>query len=291
MDAINNQDQSIANVILSGLLKSLTESQLHIQCMSCISIQGSELGPKCNKGLKNKLGYCESFVDANESNINESSKLEHRLGLKQTDRLDLPLRTTLEIMQSRSLRHNISYMGIPTTRNPQDTWTYQEIIVNRKPDFIIEIGVYYGGQTLWFAHFCDAMNHGKVFGIDINVTNVPPMVIQHPRISLFQGDATKLFDTITKEIPANSEVLIIEDSSHTFDNTLSVLRTYSPLVKTGGWFIVEDTICHHGLNDGPNPGPWEAVDAFLEENKNFQRDQNREPPITWNEGGYLKRIQ
>ena len=88
----------------------------------------------------------------------------------------------------------------------------------------------------------------------------------------------------------HDDVLIIEDSAHTFDNTLNVLKRYSPLIKPGGYFIVEDTICHHGLDVGPSPGPYEAVEAFLEMNPNFESDRSKEPfLITWNPKGYLKR--
>ena len=59
---------------------------------------------------------------------------------------------------------------------------------------------------------------------------------------------------------------MIEDSSHTYDNTLAVLRTYSGLTQVGDYFIVEDSICHHGLEVGPSPGPYEAIEAFVAEN-------------------------
>jgi hypothetical protein len=49
-------------------------------------------------------------------------------------------------------------------------------------------------------------------------------------------------------------------------------RTSRP-VPVGGYFIVEDTICHHGLDVGPKPGPYEAVDAFLAERAQFERDR------------------
>ncbi len=87
-------------------------------------------------------------------------------------------------------------------------------------------------------------------------------------------------------------VLIIEDSAHTCEITLNILRTYSPLIKPGSYFIVEDGICHHGLDVGPNPGPYEAIEIFANENIDFEIDRSKEDFfITWNPKGYLKRLK
>ncbi|WP_205127274.1 MULTISPECIES: CmcI family methyltransferase [unclassified Okeania] len=69
-----------------------------------------------------------------------------------------------------------------------------------------------------------------------------------------------------------------------------MLRTYSTLIKTGDYFIVEDGICHHGLPVGPKSGPYEAIEAFVNENSDFEIDRGRESfLITWNPKGYLRR--
>lgn len=60
----------------------------------------------------------------------------------------------------------------------------------------------------------------------------------------------------------------------------------------GGYFIVEDSILHHGLDVGPAPGPFEAIEAFVEENQNFEIDRSKESFfITWNPKGFLKRVR
>ena len=57
------------------------------------------------------------------------------------------------------------------------------------------------------------------------------------------------------------------------------------------YFIVEDGICHHGLEVGPNPGPYEAVETFVRMDRQFVVDRTREAyGITWNPKGYLKRV-
>ena len=69
-----------------------------------------------------------------------------------------------------------------------------------------------------------------------------------------------------------------------------MLNVYCALVKPGGYFIVEDGICHHGLEGGPYPGPYEAIEDFVRQNEHFVIDRSRERfLITWNPKGYLKR--
>jgi len=68
------------------------------------------------------------------------------------------------------------------------------------------------------------------------------------------------------------------------------LRSYSVLIKPGDYLIVEDSICHHGLSVGPEPGPYEAIETFVNENSDFEIDRSRESfLITWNPKGYLRR--
>lgn len=207
------------------------------------------------------------------------------------DCLDLSLRHVLEIMQDRIMNQS-SYFGVQTLKSPIDFWIYQEIIFETRPDFIIEIGNFCGGSTLALAHICDCLGGGRIIGLDLSHNDVPEVVSRHPRITLIDGDACESFGSVKALIGDTESVMVIEDSSHTFENTLNVLETYSQLVKPGGYFIVEDGICHHGLESGPNPGPYEAIDTFVEMNKDFEIDRGRESfLITWNPKGYLKRVR
>ncbi len=203
--------------------------------------------------------------------------------------LDTSIEKLLEIIQDRIMKKS-TYFGVQTNKNPTDFWVYQEIIFAMKPDVIVEIGNKYGGATLALAHLCDLMNHGKVIGVDITHNKIHESVFNHPRITLFEGDACLLFDQVQGLISKDDVVLVIEDSSHTYENTLNVLNTYSPLIKKDGYFIVEDGICHHGLAVGPKPGPYEAVEQFVRENQAFEIDRTKEDfLITWNPKGFLRR--
>jgi cephalosporin hydroxylase len=206
------------------------------------------------------------------------------------DALDLPLRQIIPLIQRRIMNES-TYFGIETWKSPTDFWIYQELLCELRPDVIIEIGNHRGGSTLALAHLCDCLQHGRVIGVDLSQADIAAPVSAHPRITLIEGDACASFDSVASLIRSEDEVLVIEDSSHTFDNTLGVLETYSRLIKLGGYFIVEDGICHHGLDGGPFPGPYEAVETFLSQNPGFVVDRNRETfLVTWNPKGYLRRV-
>jgi len=205
--------------------------------------------------------------------------------------LDVPLQNILNDIQNRIMTKT-SYFGVKTLKNPMDFWVYREIIFKHKPDVIIEIGNNWGGSTLALAHIQDIMQHGRIIGVDIDHSKITNTISDHPRIELIEEDAVKAFSIVEKMILSEEKVLLIEDSAHTFENTLNVLRLYSTFIHAGDYIIVEDSICHHGLKVGPSPGPYEAVEAFIDENKSFEIDRDKESfIITWNPKGFLKKVK
>ena len=203
--------------------------------------------------------------------------------------LEIPLGQILPIIQE-GITNRTTYLGVKTLKSPMDAWVYQELIFETKPDVIVEIGNAHGGSALFLAHLCDIIGRGRVIGVDLSHRDVPEHVKHHPRITLIEGDACQCFEHVEQLISKEERVLVIEDSSHMCDNTLNVLRLYSKLIKLGDYFIVEDSICHHGLTVGPKPGPYEAIEAFVIENMDFEIDRSREHFfLTWNPKGYLKR--
>tara|TARA_A200000113_G_scaffold156788_1_gene141418 strand:- start:572 stop:1216 length:645 start_codon:yes stop_codon:yes gene_type:complete len=204
--------------------------------------------------------------------------------------LDMSIGRLLPIMQDR-LMHRSKYHGIQTWKNPIDFWIYQEIVFDIKPDLIIEIGLHRGGSTLALAHMLDRNENGRIIGIDLSLSLIEEQVRKHDRILLMEGNPLELFVKVNQFISPDSTVLIIEDSSHEYENTLAVLNMYGTLVSENSFFIVEDGICYHGLDVGPKPGPYEAVHDFIKDNENFAIDRSKEDfLLTWNPCGFLKRI-
>ena len=147
---------------------------------------------------------------------------DEQLGIE--DSLDLKISDALPLIQNRIMTAT-TYCGIKTLKNPMDFWVYQEIIYAQRPDIIIEIGNNWGGSTLALAHYLDNIGHGRIIGVDISHNKLIDKVRSHPRISWIEDDAISAFEQVQKQISNGERVLVIEDSAHTFDNTLKVLET------------------------------------------------------------------
>lgn len=207
--------------------------------------------------------------------------------MKMEEALDRPLREVVAATQARVKRS--TYHGVPTLKSPTDAWSYQEIIWETRPDAIVEVGVFAGGSTLMFAHMCDALGRGRVIGVDTDLKRALPAA-RHPRVTLVEGDAV-VKAPVVWDLVSRGRVMVVEDSSHTYANTLKVLDVYAPMVAVGCYMVVEDGVCHHGLDEGPDPGPYEAVRDWLPRHPEFAQDRGREFPVTWNPGGYLRRVR
>lgn len=186
----------------------------------------------------------------------------------------------------------VTYRGVPAIRCPFDYVAYQMIISDLKPDLVIEIGTNFGGTALNLADLMDTIGHGTIHSIDI-AKKAPEIVQKHPRIKLFT-EGWENYDL--GETAGFSKILVIEDASHMYEDTLSALKKFAPLVSLGSYFIVEDGIINElGKEKGFHGGPLKAIREFLQSNKNFQVDRMYcdmfGKNATFNVNGYLKRIK
>lgn len=193
--------------------------------------------------------------------------------------------------QRSGLHNQTFYHGIETHKCPLDLWIYQEILHDLKPALVIELGTYIGGTTLFLAHQLDALGQGSVLSIDHIRRDRP----EHSRIQYLTGDTTDpgLLNEVRSIVsPASSgPVLVIHDADHRREQVLADLDAYAPFVTSGSYLIVEDTnVNGHPVLADWGPGPWEAVDQFLETHAEFERDTTREKfMMTYNPGGFLRK--
>ncbi len=188
------------------------------------------------------------------------------------------------------------WLGVLTRQNPMDIWVTQEIIVETKPDFIVETGTLYGGSALVWATILQQVNpKGRIITVDIEdltqeAKNLP---LWKEKVDFFLGSsvAPEVLEAIRKRVEGK-KVLIIFDSDHHKDHVLKELFAYSPFVQVGGYIIVQDTNSNgHPVTPGWGPGPMEAVEEFLAVNKHFEPDLGRERLLfTFCPRGFLKRV-
>lgn len=185
---------------------------------------------------------------------------------------------------------NTYWMGIPCLKCPLDLWIYQEIMYEVRPDLIIETGTYAGGSALYLAHICNSLGVGHVATIDIEERPRPT----HARISYINGSSSEP-ETVAKaldSVKSKERVLVILDSDHSEEHVTKELELLAPLVTRGSYVIVEDTnINGHPTYPSFGPGPYEAVQRFMANNKDFVVDPTREKFLmTFNPQGYLRKI-
>ena len=205
------------------------------------------------------------------------------------------LREWLIHHQKEIVFDRMTWMGIKIWKNPLDTWIYQEIIYEVKPDIIVEIGSRYGGSTKFFADLLQIMGNGTVISIDPHRDDY---TLEHERVISLTGKSSDP-DILSKvaELCRDKKVFVIQDGDHSKAQALEDLENYSGFVSIDSYFIMEDGIVdlfHEGDGLGfkeKEPGPLAATEAFLEKNPRFISDIDRERYIlTYNPKGFLKRI-
>ncbi len=182
---------------------------------------------------------------------------------------------------------NTYWLGTPAQKCPLDLWIYQEIIYETKPEIIIETGTAKGGSALFLASLCELIKKGEIITIDISDS-----FIFHPRIIKIIGDSTseKIIQQV-KEIVKNKTTMVILDSDHSKTHVLKEMEIYSKFVSVGNYLIVEDTnINGHPVLFSFGEGPMEAVKKFLQKEKSFKIDRDKEKFfLTFSPKGFLRK--
>lgn len=145
---------------------------------------------------------------------------------------------------------------------------------------------------MFLASMCDLVNNGKVITIDIADIKGRP---EHKRIEYLHGSSTseEIAEQVRKLITPKDKVMVILDSDHHKDHVLDELKIYGELVTKGSYLIVEDTVLNgHPVRPDFGPGPMEAVEEFIKENKAFVADRDKEKfYLTFNPKGYLRKVK
>ena len=192
----------------------------------------------------------------------------------------------------KNCHFNNKWLGREILKNPFDIWVYQEMIYDTKVTKVIEIGNYAGGTSLYLGNIFDSLGYGKVIGVDIDNKGIKDL--SHKRIKWITGDATNpnTLQLVKNELKPDDRVMVIEDSSHLYEATLSILEMYSNLVTKGCYFVVEDGICKEDfIPNSPIPGPYEASHEFIKNHPEFKIDKKMVKFIfTYNPDGFLKKI-
>jgi cephalosporin hydroxylase len=193
---------------------------------------------------------------------------------------------------TRTGHFGIHYRQIPCVKCPFDYVLYQMIIMSVKPDLIIEIGTYKGGSALYYSDLLNLLGGlREVHTIDIESNINSDLVKNNKSIKLF----TEGFQNYDVSLISNfSNIMIIDDGSHTYNDVIDSLNKFSKYVPKGSYFIVEDgVITNLGLDQSFNGGPTRAIEEFITNDSSFSIDRNYcdffGTNATFNPNGFLRK--
>lgn len=195
--------------------------------------------------------------------------------------------------------YSFTWMGRPVIQLPEDLVRIQELIWTERPDVIVETGIAHGGSLVFFASLFEAMGHGRIIGIDIDIRAHNRAAIEGHhlahRIAMIEGSSAS--PDVPAEVGAlispGEKVMVVLDSDHSRGHVLAELRAFAPLIGVGGRFVVQDGIIRDLVGRPRSDPSWatdnavEAVAAFLAEDGRFVLD---EPEWLFNEGAVRERV-
>lgn len=215
-------------------------------------------------------------------------------------RLDL-----IKYARKYNVVYNTVWNGEPCLQFPDDLINFQEIFYKSRPDYIIEIGVAWGGTSLFFMDLLKKYNCIGYIGVDIFIPNdlKNRLLRKKPRslfFKLINGDSAsqETLENISR-IVGNKNCMIIIDAHHTEEAVLKELNLYKKFLKKGQYLICCDTILNYIGNTPDVIRPWSknnnpltALKKFIKHNKNFKIDKfySNKPLISCNYNGILTKI-
>lgn len=242
------------------------------------------------------------------------AEIRARLTLEAGDSELRDVKTVLlNQMNWKKYAYNFTWFGRPVIQVPQDTFTFQEMIWEVKPDLIIETGIAHGGSLVFSASMLALLEmfgmveNPVVVGVDIDIRPHNRSAIeQHPAsrwIRMIEGSSVspEVVAEVANIAANKKKIMLFLDSNHTHEHVLSELRSYAMMVTPGSYCVVLDT----GVEDiDPSaiaPGrewckgnsPKSALTEFLNENKNFVLDDyyHEKAWVTSAPGGFIRRVR
>lgn len=197
-----------------------------------------------------------------------------------------------------------TWLGLPIIQMPPDIVAMQEVIWATKPQVIIETGVARGGSVILSSSLLELIGEGEVVAVDIDIRPHNRQAIEeHPlahRVHLIEGSSIDraVVDQVRARVADAERIMVVLDSNHTHEHVLAELEAYAPLVTTGQYLVVADTVVEYIPVQEYRPRPWgpgdnpkTALDAFLVSHTEFEPDpyMNAKLLMTSSPGGYLRR--
>lgn len=218
---------------------------------------------------------------------------------EREDRSDMPYEELKPVMMGKYFIHHRGCMVMKTANDQAIT---KELLAHVRPATVIELGSFTGGSAVWLA---DTM---KLEGITSSVysMDIQDMIenrvkeIKPDNVTFMLGDSNKIAETFTPEFLKDlPHPWIVFEDAH--ENTFGVLEHFVSYMKTGDYFVVEDT--NPQLPPHIGSGRWHefepGTDVLLVAVKKFLTKYEKECAVdsdffgyngTWHWHGYIRRM-
>jgi cephalosporin hydroxylase len=121
--------------------------------------------------------------------------------------------------------HQGTWLGEPVLNLAQDMFALQEIIFRTRHEYIIEIGVAWGGSLPFYSTLLEVLGGGEIIGVDIFIPDdLKQRLNSHgklsERIHLINGSSVEqdTVDQIKAIIGDSRKTMILLDSNHTHEH-------------------------------------------------------------------------
>ncbi len=212
-------------------------------------------------------------------------------------------------LRERLRQHTLdSYAGVRISKFPEDLRVYEHLLWLARPTVVIELGVQFGGSSLWFrdrlralAHYDPSAGAATVVAVDVDVQAAREcLAVADPgyagEIKLIEGDVLdpELPDRVKRFLGPGARPFIVEDTAHTYETTYAALQGFTRFVGAGGFFVVEDGVVDQTelrISDDWPSGVRRAIGDWLErEGSDFCVRRDLELyGVTCHPGGFLER--
>jgi methyltransferase family protein len=109
---------------------------------------------------------------------------------------------------------------------------------------LVEAGIYEGGSVVWWNLVLEPANH---LAFDLRDRDVAPLkrfAAGRPSLTLAygvnQGDADDLSAAVEQRFGGQPLDLVIDDCSHYYEQSRVMFEVMFPLLRPGGWYVIED---------------------------------------------------
>jgi cephalosporin hydroxylase len=197
----------------------------------------------------------------------------------------------LEAIWEHQAWREASWLGHRVARYPTDLHSYQELMVDVRPEVVLLLGEDegLGGRALFAATVADQIGRGEVLAVGTGPGARP----EHPRVSYIDGhaDAADTTRTVLEAVGERPALVLLGLGG--LPRVMSAFESYAPAVPVGGYVVVENTVLNgRPVAPGFGPGPHEAVNAILRSHRDFVPDVAYERyTLTFNKNGFLRRIE